>query len=553
MGNQEQPISLRRRRLLALPPDQRLSALLNQPRPAESVRVLPAQDIFLMVLEGGLEQALPLLPLTTREQAVFFFDVDAWKSSCFSPERAGYWIRVFHEASPDLLVRWLNEAEEELVVLTLHRLLQIYKLDESTDQAFWPPERPLSTIDGIYYLEAREGIPEEVFSALFEALTRLRSFDRTAFEGLLEQVLWSVPGELEEEALERRNLRLAERGFPELDEALAVWSPGVHPDQPLAEALRGRLGPTPPPPPATATNLPALLEKPGTEALARAARGLDDPARERLVAHLVRLANRYAVSSLHHLGDPDTHRLALETALCHVNLGLQEITGAQLSDLGPAALSQLSVFELNEAGMAAIMQRVFRARRLAETGWLSRQRLAWKRLDQPLEDMTSGLLAPRPLFQQEGVTRSFTRPDDLTVADSVLATLEAFGFFIETVLSSGGRELPELDVLPLERESPQDMEWSAVILTALARAALEQEPRPKPLDPVEANNALALLLTAEPPRTASDRFFQLTDRLGLNPAAAFLAHRLTHDVGDLSPTVVPDPRLVRALLFSASR
>lgn len=278
MDDSSRTLALQLRRLLALPPAERADALLAAPRPAELVRLLPAQELFLTLVEAGLERGLPLLTHATTPQVEFLFDVDAWSRDRFEAAPAGEWIAALHEADPEALVRWLRQADESLVVLALTRLLHVYKLDESADPAFWPPDRPLSTLDGTYYVEPRDDAPEAAVVALWQALTRLRALDRPAYEALLEQVLWAVPPELEEGAFEKRTARLAERGFPEFDEAIAAWA--AAPDE--AERLRARLdalpaADTPEEPAAVAADpsglLPALRE-PGLTRLGAAALAL---------------------------------------------------------------------------------------------------------------------------------------------------------------------------------------------------------------------------------------------------------------------------------------
>jgi len=123
----------------------------------------------------------------------------------------------------------------------------------------------------------------------------------------------------------------------------------------------------------------------------------------------------------------------------------------------------------------------------------------------------------------------------------------------------GRSEVPELSALGesgeaastvLFRESELDVEWSAVALTTIARAALGEPARPAPLDPEDARRALDRLLTPTPPRALSERFGELAAERRLGPAARFLAQALEHDVGELPATHAPDPRIVRAFLFA---
>jgi hypothetical protein len=592
-----------RRRLLALSPADRVSAMLAAPRPADLVRALPAQELFLSLAEVGPDDALPLLAHASIPQLEFFFDIDAWSRDRFEPERAAHWISMFHDAGPEVVAHWLREADEGLVVLVLSRLLRVYKNDESTDQPFWPPDRPVPTLDGLYYFEPQDEASEPAAAVLWEALARLRARDRGAYEALLEQVLWAIPAELEEGAHEHRASRLAEKGFPDPEEALGVWSvepggtaavraelaarvdgsrgldpapgmpAGALPAPPAAQApdvsgLPGHPARVPtsrggePVPPAESGDpggsaarggdpgLPVPFDDRAWPALATAARGLDDDRRERLLGDVVRLANRFAVAAFEPLGDPETHRRALYTAMSTVSLGLDVLGAGRPRSWGTRALAALSVFDVSRAGVTAIQERALRARRLAG-GWLSRIRLGRERLDTVLAEALEGLLQPRPSFTIAGEDRSFRSPADLGMADRLLATIEALGGFLQPLAGPDG-EIPGLDPPPLFREAAGDVEWSAVVLTALARAALGGAARPVPLDREEARRACDLLLDAGAPRRKSLLFDELARNSGLAPAADYLAGILEQDLADLPPGVAPDPRFARALLFRAA-
>ncbi len=549
MDDRSRALTLHRRKLLALDPRDRVREILSSPQRAELVRALPAQEFYLTLVEAGLDETLPLLPLASTPQLEFIFDVDCWSKDAFDPARAARWISTLHQASPELTARWLRGADENLVVLTLLRLVHVYKADESADQAYWPPDRPVPTLDGLYYIEAREGAPEDAAAALWEGLARLRAQDRNAYEALLEQTLWAVPPELEEESHQRRSSRLAERGFPEFDEAMSVWAAGPEASPEVRAQLAARLEALPAPPAEPGRELPDRVWAGSATALARAAPALSEEQRERLLSDLVRLGNRYAVADLAPLGEPATHRDALIVATSFVNLGLAELTGGRIEELGAKALSNLSIFELNRAGVGAVLQRAARARRLVERGWLARVHLARERLDDSLRDILEGLLGPRPRFTAAGENRPFRDPADLAAVDEVLSVVAALGEFLEHELNAGPADLPELSPPPLARQTPQDIEWSAVALTTLARAALGAAPRPAPLGVGEARRALDLLLTRDPPRAASARFREWAGSLRLGPAAQHLAAVLERDAGDLPREQAPDPRFVRALLF----
>jgi hypothetical protein len=303
------------------------------------------------------------------------------------------------------------------------------------------------------------------------------------------------------------------------------------------------------PPTEAARHLPAPVTEAG-RALAEAVAGLDPDHQRRVLAELLRVGNRFAVSSLGDLGELETHREGLRIALSHANLGLHELGGVRATALGPALLATVPVPDLVRAGTGAVMQRAERARRLA-AGWLARVGGGRQRLDPESQEMLEALLSPRPAFGPPGVaTRPFRHPEDLAAADEALDAIEALGAFVEQRLGVGadGR-WPELEPLPAARGGPGDLDWPAVALTAVARAALGEPARPRPLGPQEARRALDLLLEGEDPRRPAPRLLAIAGELGLAAAADHLGGRLADELSELPRGESPDPRYVRSLLL----
>jgi len=120
-------------------------------------------------------------------------------------------------------------------------------------------------------------------------------------------------------------------------------------------------------------------------------------------------------------------------------------------------------------------------------------------------------------------------------------------------LESGGKELADLRPLPAGVRGPEEIEWSAVALTATARVALGERPTARPLLPDEAVRALDRLLPpadgggAREPAALTAELFR---RLDLGPARRFLEGRLLDAFSTLPPGSAPPSNRQRALLFA---
>lgn len=534
-----------RQQLLALSAEIRVEAILQSPHPAEAVRSLSAQELYLTVSEAGIDEAAPLLPLATRHQLEFFLDIDAWSGDQLDLDKLCRWLTHFASADPELIGRLLREADESLVVALLSRLLHVYKNDESTDAPFWPPDRPLTTLDQMYYFEPREGVSPEAFDALHQGMLTLRGQASPAYEALLEQVLWQIPAEQQEEALRTHNARLSEKGFPDLVESLQVWSAGR---EPLRD-LRARLAQQALNAPdlasaeaASATSALTVVDHNVAPRLARLAAFAPRAAQEALIAGLVRLGNRYAVASRAPLGDVATHRDGLRTALAHANLGVAELAREAGDDLARRAVAAVSPVELVQVGVGAVQARAWRARRLVD-GWLATVPLAEARLDEEHRAALRGMRSPCPYFSLDARDRPFQELDDLQRVDQVLSALEQLGLLLEKRWQvAAGHDLPELAPLPAARHDAADLDWSAVLLTALAHVANGTGDRPAPFA-ASRLRAAARALTPE-------RITRLCAEWSLDAWTALLIARIADEPWIVAGDELPDPRFVRSFLIA---
>ncbi len=528
-----------------LAPASRARSILSAPRPGALVRTLSAQDFFLSARATDPASSAALLAHANRHQLDFVFDVDAWDEESFDPTRTATWLVRLHGAGAERVARWMREGDEAFVVLVLARLIAVYKLDESVDDARWPEDpKSMSSLDGVYFYEGREGVPDEALRALWEGLKVLRAQAQPAYEGLMEQVLWEIPAEQEDAAAEGRTSRLSERGFPPLDEAVEVWA-AAGPLRPAElAALRRRVAEAPAP---ALGEVPhdALLAPGGgvvAPSLGAALALLPRALAEQRLHELVRLGNRYAVADEAHLGELETHQRGFRLAAGHANLGL-ELLGSD--DTARAhACAALGAAELARLGLSAVREQGARAARAWRA--LEGLHLGHARVDLPLRLGHTGLVALRAELADHDTRREFATSADLERARGIAGALEGLAAFLGQTLGHGEEELPELATLPAAHRSPESVEWSSVALTALARAALGEPARPRALLADEAERALATLAPAGQPGA---RFSELAADLALAPAGGYLAERLHDALAELGPGVQPGPGVVRGLLF----
>ncbi|ANM29481.1 hypothetical protein ABI59_07620 [Acidobacteria bacterium Mor1] len=391
---------------LRLGPAERLELLLHAPRPMRLVRSLPDSELYLTVRRVGPSDALPLLALTSARQLTHLIDLEAWRGERFDPGRAGAWVAVFLESGEPTLKRFLRSADDALLAALFKGWLHIEQVEiEDTPEVKGPglsesgDERGGISPDGYHRLSPE--IPEHAAAA--RAMLQVFYSDQPErYERVLTGSLWTLPAELEEEALHWRRSRLEEHGFVPWEEAMSAFA--------APSGVRARASvPVGDDEDAVPVPRTALRVIDGDSVLAPAIGRLPGGEQERFLFELGSVANRVLVANAADLGDPDNHEVALRKSLGYVGIGV-EMRREQGEDPG-AVLASIPAIELFREGYAPAERLQGRAQALSESGWVSKHARALELLDPPLRPRVEGLLHTRPdyLVVEEGDGESFFR------------------------------------------------------------------------------------------------------------------------------------------------
>jgi hypothetical protein len=370
----------------------RLDLVLDARDPQALVRALPADEVYFTIREVGLADAGDLVPLASAEQFKVFLDLDAWKGDAFDPKRALPWLRAArsgHGLDPRAAARWARKVkalDAEVLFLVLRDAVKIHDLDHDPDPEFegdrfmrTPEGRFIVefTVDGADYVAVR-GLVDDLYAEAPLEATRL-----------LANLRWETRTELEEEALRWRQGRLADLGYPPLDEALSWFArpPKAPPAAPAG------------PPPARAPGFFLAGLRRGT-LLDRAAARLGAEEAEALEGELVAAGNAVLVADAVDVGDPDAVREAFEGARGYLELGLELLSrgdGAptDVEARAAAALAATPLKRIFQEGSGRVLALAWRAERLLASGGGTR---AEPLLDAPLGEAVAALAARRPRY-----------------------------------------------------------------------------------------------------------------------------------------------------------
>ena len=334
--------------VLNLPPHLQRDLLILCENAVEVTQSLPAEEIYNLIKELGNEESILILSMVSEEQLQFIFDLEWWQEDKFQPERAMDWLELLDKCEGPQILEWfLNEDFDQKVVL-LQSLIKVFKQDEMTDSYEGVEGLEHFSPDGVYdvFFKGKES------AVLRKLLLLLVEKDINFLHTLLEGVIWYPLTITVEKAYQWRLTRTAERGIPDFEEAMDVYS-SLNPEDlkqevPSAENFPGgrfRFAPQYP-----------LTQAPLSHFFGQCVINLGSE--ERLDAirwELVCLANKVMVADKCDPSDLKTRQNTIRKVLGYINIGLELGASGDLKK-GQSLLHQLWMQSLFQVGFEQLKQ-----------------------------------------------------------------------------------------------------------------------------------------------------------------------------------------------------
>jgi hypothetical protein len=210
---------------------------------ADEVANLQPLEVYYIVREIGLDQALPILLHLDQEQLEACVDLDCWNRYDFAVDSLDEWLTTFSLAGPEALAEAFFSLDYVIQLLFLAQTVTVY--DPDTDHIL-PQDMTNNVLramtpDGFYLLELKTEL--SLILHPFTLLDALYQYDLAATHQLLSEVRVDLPTQIEEEALHFRNNRMQDLGFAPPDEADILFSrpptqqPLARPGNPIDSSL----------------------------------------------------------------------------------------------------------------------------------------------------------------------------------------------------------------------------------------------------------------------------------------------------------------------------
>ena len=456
------------------------------------LRAVPADTLYAYIQEVGVADAIPAVQLASGEQLRTFIDLDAWHRDEPDVQRLLLWLRAARGGGGKRWLRKLRTLDVELFELLLRERLHIHDLTQEEEPAD-PGGESFKTFDG-YFLVILPDDPAEA-NALKQLVTDLYAEDPKLAQRILTAVRWELSSELSEQAYRWRTGRLADLGFPPVEEALSLYA---------------RIDLKTPPPPAELPAEVRSLPVPGQRwpaFLQQALAALPVDQAGRVQAGLQILGNAALVADGIDPSDAAGARAVLERVAATLSLGLSELAA---NDPAAAArtLLEVALKRIFQAGFTQTLKLQWAAERAP---WAAPMRLPGSQdllLDSPEREVFAAVRLKRPLFAGSldapgAPDRPFRTPLDVA---AVRVAIER-SIATARVVSAAG-----VDPAEVERWWPPfaglhplaSLRFGDLYLTCLARTIAGGAWLLEPLRPDEAAAALRIVFRPGDPEPRAE-------------------------------------------------
>jgi hypothetical protein len=547
--------------LYGLPARQKRDLILSAPEAERLVQSFAPETLFYTLKEIGVADAGDLLSLAVPEQIRSLFDLDCWDKDRPNLDRMREWIEALSEAGRLRMAESLMELDLELVSLLLRQYIRVHRLSDPQDSPDAPSDRFVQ-FDENYLIEfiRHDAIHAHILEFLEETFER----DYNYFTGLMDEIYWGVEAELEEQAYQFRSLRLADRGFPDYFEAQSVFaylSPQnfLQIREQYPPPIRDGLDDNDVLPPGLAPALPDLENSLFNAALTA---GFAAQGKRQLRSEMATVSNQVLVARSVDFGDLEAVSVAVEMTHNYMNLALEHLAGGDLK----TAIEHLRDSHLQQLFRLGVSLTID-LRKRAETV-VAKLGLATDRvreipyLDPPYREAIAGFMQRQPQFfgglDRDGsvVMRDFRSMRDLHLGYALLEQIDAVPELFKALLM--------LDIAApgfRAQIAGYDIRLSQILLTALARYALDGRLAIEPIEAQRLEQARAAIMTmgARPARLNEDFKQHVGEALRAHldeptrrRTADFVnscLNMIEEDLAEIDPAKPIDPRFIRSLLI----
>ncbi len=501
-------LSARRQEILTSDSEQALDMILEAPSPATLVQSFPDQDLYFLMHKIGGQDFLPILAIATSAQWEYILDVEVWNDDRLDIHTMTQAFDLLFQADPKRLLRWIITEKPDYFEFFLFKNMTIFIREHDE----WIPEDfdDYITLDDKFYFrfphridpdtptETRDKVDKVIAQTapeLIEKMLRsLAEMDLSVFHGLLMETAAVLSAETEEEQFRLKNLRLAEKGFLPIHEAIGIYQPtdlASLRKRPARIKSREIFDPESPLPPQLFTQ---FIE--GDNLFIKALELLDPDFIFQLQSEIAALSNKIISADRVKIKNPASIEKIIQKATAYLSLGLEVILKEEPQiEAARDLIEEYFLEDIFRTGSRAGIQLKTKARSWYEKSFMKENSLPLSFLTEDYLGVLGGLLLDRPMFYdnyREGeLYRHFTSLIDINSTATILNQI----IHLDRVLS----QLP----LDLNSFTHGVLTYKSLLLTLWARNRLDldngSECSLNPIEPQVFKPFFAALFSSDTP------------------------------------------------------
>ncbi len=377
-------------------------------RPTELIRRISEEEMFFTIKELGEDNAPVLIAVTTGKQLLYLLDVDLWKKEMLDTYAVARWLEILSRIGEDKMLQFVQVADPELIMTAMERLIRVKMRNPDLDFVEDSDSLPPYTLEDMFYIEFLIPDSDEVLKQFLETVFR---WNARYYINMMQGLATGLPGENEEAALKWRRARLADKGFPEFDEAVEIYQ------YLQRNAVREPLDESAPPETDRSEKSRYFLGYPlkilDSNNLFRKCLDdiLDAAEKDRVVTELAHLSNKVMVADGRDPGSQNELHGSLKKVSGYINIALEEMCGEDVSEaLGILRSNHMEI--LFRRGFSLILDLRKDAQKLVRN-----YEGGVENLGHPLAELVKALFQKRPFYAGNVLgdksVREFEHLDDI--------------------------------------------------------------------------------------------------------------------------------------------
>jgi len=193
--------------------------LIRAHEPAKLVRAMSQEELYLITREMDIEERSEVIQSATLSQMQFIADMDCWKGDRADGKGFSLWLETLLASGTEKALSWLLTVDYATLVAGFLGVMEVLKPEWEYASDELLGDKPFFTIDDMYHLY----VPDECLHTMKRVMELLFENHRGRYIAIVEGLIAENRDLLEEEAYRLREIRLSERGFPDVETASRVY------------------------------------------------------------------------------------------------------------------------------------------------------------------------------------------------------------------------------------------------------------------------------------------------------------------------------------------